>query len=98
MRAVLVRSGGFGGLTRRWCAEPPALAGEGEGQLRAALARAGFFGLPPRLRAARPAPDRFSWSLEVEDGARRHAVHFDEAAAADELMAVVELVQDLAGG
>jgi hypothetical protein len=97
MRAVLVRTGGFGGLTRRWCAEPPALTSEGEARLREAADRAGFFALPPLQRAANPAPDRFGWSLEVEDGARHHAVRFDEDAASDELMALVELVQDLAG-
>ncbi len=98
MRAVLVRTGGFGGLTRRWSAEPPALTAAGEARLRQAADRAGFFALPRQQRAARPAPDRFGWSLEVEDGARHHAIRFDEGAASEELMALVELVQELAGG
>jgi len=98
VRAVLVRTGGFGGLTRRWCAEPPALSREGESRLREAADRAGFFGLPPLQRAARPSPDRFTWSLELQDGARHHAIRFEEGAASEELMALVELVQELAGG
>jgi hypothetical protein len=98
MRAVLIRTGGFGGLTRRWTVEPPALTAEGEARLRQAADRAGFFSQPPLQRAARPSPDRFVWSLEVEDGARRHAIRFDEDAASEELMELVELVQDLAGG
>lgn len=98
MRAVLSRTGGFGGVARRWCAEPPALAGEGEERLRRAAEAAGFWALPPAQRASRPAPDRFTYALELDDGARRHAVRFDEAAAGEALLALVELVQELAGG
>ncbi len=98
MRAALVRSGGLGGLVRRWSAEPPSLDAEGEARLREALARCGFFELPPVLRAEPAQPDRFGYTLEVDDGGRRHAVRFDEGAASEELLDLVALVQELAAG
>ncbi|HEX7625142.1 MAG TPA: protealysin inhibitor emfourin [Anaeromyxobacteraceae bacterium] len=97
MRAVLVRSGGFGGLTRTWRAEPPGLSPEGEARLRGAAGAAGFLALPT-VRQGDPAPDAFQYLLTIEDGPGSHAVRFDDASAGEELLALVELVQDLSEG
>src|SRR6266571_9285130 len=94
MRAVLVRSGGLGGLTRTWRAELPALSPEGEARLREAANAAGFFTLPATL-AGEPVPDGLHYLLTLEDGRRSHAVRFDDASAGEDLLALVELVQDL---
>jgi hypothetical protein len=97
VRAVLIRTGGFGGLTRTWRAELPALSPDGEARLREAAGAAGFFALPATL-AGEPAPDRFHYQLTLEDGGDSHAVRFDDASASEELLALVELVQDLSEG
>lgn len=97
MRALLVRSGGFGGLTRTWRAELPGLSPEGEARLREAAGAAGFFALPTVLPGT-PAPDAFQYLLTIEDGQGSHAVRFDDASAGEELLTLVEVVQDLSGG
>ena len=95
MHVVLERSGGLTGLRRTASLEACALGPTDEGLLREAAERAGFFALPPELSTSEPEPDRFSYRLEIEDGGRHASIRFDEGAAIDALLHLVELVQDL---
>jgi len=97
MRAVLIRSGGLGGLTRTWRAEPPGLSPDGEARLREASDAAGFSTLPAVLEQD-PAPDVFHYVLTLQEGKESRAVRFDDTSAGEELLALVELVQDLSEG
>ena len=98
MRIVLDRSGGLGGVRRSARVVPGALGAPDEGRVRQAVERAGFFALPRELLASRPEPDRFCYRLEIEDGGRKASVRFDEGAASEALLELVDLVQELAGG
>jgi len=98
VRVLLERSGGFAGVRRVARLDPGRLPAADEERLRAAADAAGFFALPPEVRAAKAAPDRFTYRLEMEDGARRRDVRFDEEAASEELRELVELVEELAAG
>jgi hypothetical protein len=95
MRVVLERSGGLAGLRRTASLEACDLGPTDEGLLREAAERAGFFALPRELHTAEPEPDRFSYRLEIEDGGREASVRFDEGAASEALLHLVELVRDL---
>ncbi len=95
MRVVLERNGGLAGLRRTARLETGALGPGDEGRLRKAAERAGFFALPHELRTSKPEPDRFSYRLEIEDGGREASVRFDEGAASEALLNLVELVRDL---
>jgi hypothetical protein len=97
MRVVLERTGGVAGARRALRLASGSLPATVEGRLRDALARAGFFALPRRLAPAQPRPDAFHYRLEVEDGARRHAVEFEESAAGEDLLRLVEEVEAAAG-
>ncbi len=96
MRVILERSGGLAGMRSTARLEGAAIGPAEEERLREAAARAGFFALPPELRAPRPEPDRFSYRLQIEDGGRDLSVRFDESAASEALLDLVELVRELA--
>lgn len=96
MRVVLERSGGLAGLRRVSRLEPAALTPADQALLREAAQRAKLFDLPRALRTPEPRPDRFGYRLEVEDGGRVAEVRFDEGAASEALLDLVQLVQDLA--
>lgn len=96
MRVVLERSGGLSGLRRVARLDACALVPADEGRLREAAHRAAFFALAAELRTPEPEPDRFCYRLEIEDGGQRTAVRFDEGAASEALLELVELVEDLA--
>jgi Emfourin len=97
MRIVLERSGGLAGLRRASRLEGSELGPTDEERVREAAARAGFFGLPAELRASEPEPDRFTYRLEIEDGGRVLSVRFDESAASEALLDLLDLVRDLTG-
>ena len=96
MRLILERSGGFTGLRRVARLEGSTLDPAEERCLRDAAERAAVFALPRELRASEPRPDRFTYRLEIEDAGRETSVRFDEAAASEALLDLVDLVQDLA--
>jgi len=97
MRLKLTRTGGFAGIT-----PPPVevdtamLSKKDAQQIEALVAGAKFFELPQTLKAAKPQPDRFQYSLHITDeGGRDHAVTCDEEAAPAELRRLFQAVRNL---
>jgi len=94
---LLIRTGGFAGLT-----PPPvevdtaALPQKTAQHVELLVAGAKFFELPDTLKAVKPQPDCFQYSLKIvcADG-RQHAIHCDEAAASEPLRELFYAVQNL---
>ncbi len=97
MRLKLTRTGGFAGIT-----PPPvevdtaALSKKDAQHVESLVAGANFFDLPKTLKAAKPQPDRFQYSLKIahEDG-RNHAITCDEEAVSEPLRQLFQAVQNL---
>jgi hypothetical protein len=93
MRITLIRSGGFAGLRR-----PPVvvdtteLTSDDVRQLEACFAAASFYKLKP-VSGSSAQPDRFHYSISVDDHASaRHSVDFSEADAPPALLDLVKLI------
>jgi hypothetical protein len=79
MKISVTRTGGFAGLTESLgnvdtAALPPAQAAEAARLVQAA----GFFALPGELPGGNVGADLFRYEVRVEDGARSHAVAFQD--------------------
>lgn len=97
MRLKLTRTGGFAGIT-----PPPVevdtdmLSKKDAQYIESLVTGAKFFQLPQTLKAARPQPDRFQYSLHItDDDGRDHAVTCDEEAAPAELRELFHAVWNL---
>ena len=97
-RIELVRTGGFAGL-RLQAAVDTAVDDPEAGWYAEQLATLDLAALAvrPVAATARPEPDRFHYSLAVEDDAgASHALEFGESALPDELRPLVERLEQRA--
>lgn len=78
LRVTVTRTGGFAGLTRRWCAEPAEAEASAWHDLIArcpwdAADPAAADGAATRADSTPPQPDRFAWNIQVDQqGAPTH--------------------------
>jgi hypothetical protein len=78
MRATLVRTGGFAGIRLTTKVDTDSLKEDERKQLQQLIESADFFNLPASLLSASPQPDRFQYTLTIEDANRTHTVTMAE--------------------
>ncbi len=94
MRISLERTGGFAGISKKTTVDTANLPAEEAKQLPLLLAAANFYNLPANITVPGNQPDRFQYTLTVEeDNGRQHAVRVNEAALPGTLRSLIEWVQ-----
>jgi hypothetical protein len=93
LRLALTRSGGFGGVRQTFTVDEAALAPADRAELSRLAAAADLWNLPAELSVPAPAPDRFTYRLHAEDGARTKDVRFSELAMTEGLRELVRWVE-----
>jgi hypothetical protein len=93
LKLALTRSGGFGGISQRFAVDEGGLAPKAGAELRRLVDGAAPWSLPAGLAGPAAAPDRFTYRLTVEDGARRRELRFTEQAMTDALAELVRWLE-----
>lgn len=78
MKLSIVRGGGFAGLVQTITVDAKALSPDDADELKARVKEAKLFDLPSKPGAEAEQPDRFTYLVTVEEGARRHRVALAE--------------------
>ena len=92
MRVTLERTGGFAGIKRTAVADTDQLNGETAQKLLELAEQSEFFALPTTIISKGIQPDRFEYTLTVNDGDRVHTVTVGESAQPDSLRQLTEFV------
>ena len=92
MRAILERTGGFAGIKRTSVADTDELSEAAAQKLLKLIEGAEFFTLPETIISKSMQPDRFEYTLTVEDGERTHTVTVGESAQPDSLRVLTEFL------
>ena len=79
MRASLVRTGGFAGVSMSSMVDTDKLPPEDAQRLKQLVESANFFQLPETIAPPKAQPDRFQYRLTVEDDNRSHTVTIAES-------------------
>jgi hypothetical protein len=93
MRISLVRSGGVAGMRRETTIDTSELAPILAQEFHRLVESADLPGLVEPAIRPKTEPDRFRYTLTVEDGARRHAVTFEEHRVPEPLQPLVAALQ-----
>ena len=78
MRITFERLGGFTGLRVRTTIDTQDLSATEARQLKRLVFDAAFFEQPTRITTRKRQPDRFQYTVHIEDGARVHTVVMHE--------------------
>jgi hypothetical protein len=92
MRAILERTGGFAGIKRTSVADTDDLTEAAAQKLMKLIEGAEFFALPETIVSKSLQPDRFEYTLTVEDGERTHTVTVGESSQPETLRALTEFL------
>src|SRR5437763_1786412 len=79
MRASLERTGGFAGVRLASTADTEELSPEDAQRLKQLVDSANFFQLPEADATSKSLPDRFQYTLTVEDGNRKRTITIPES-------------------
>ncbi len=80
MRITIERLGGFAGLRLRKTIDTHTLPAAEARRLKRLVSEAGFFDQPASITSPKRYPDRFQYTLHIEDGANAHTVVIQEDA------------------
>ncbi|BAU08827.1 hypothetical protein NIES592_23790 [Fischerella major NIES-592] len=96
MRISLQRTGGFAGISKKAIIDTANLSPEETQQLYQLLEAANFYSLPPKINAPANQPDRFQYTLTVEENNQQHTLIVGEAALSETLKRLIEWVNNTA--
>ena len=97
MRISFERTGGFAGISRTTTVDTANLPTDEANQLPQLLEAANFYNLPANITAPPSTqPDRFQYTLSVEDKDRSHTVTVSEAALPGTLRPLIEWLNNTA--
>ena len=91
----LERTGGFAGIAQTKTIDADKMPNETHQQLTDLLIAVDFFNLPIHFDSQSLRPDRFYYSLTVEDKGQKHTVSFSETTASSELKAILNILQQI---
>ena len=97
MRVSVTRSGGFAGITRTTTADTNRLAPSDQQQLLALVRQAGLAGAAASQSQAAPQPDRFSYTVTVDDQGRKRSADFSEQSLPEEVRTLISWVGAVEG-
>lgn len=95
MEISLERTGGFAGISRTQTVDIATTSPEIGQQLVTLLTEIDFFNLPIYIQSPSPRPDRFYYSLTVEENGKKHTVSFAETAVSPQLKAILDLLNQI---
>ena len=90
MRISIERTGGFAGMINTKTVDSADLPEHEANQLPQLVEAANFYNLPPDISVPPNQPDRFEYTLTVEQEDRKHTVKVSEAAVPGNLKPLVE--------
>ncbi|MBD2777956.1 protealysin inhibitor emfourin [Iningainema tapete] len=93
MRISFERTGGFAGISRSKTVDTSTMPESEAKQLPQLLEAANFYNLPANITAPPNQPDRFQYTLTVEDQGEEHSVTVSEAAMPGTLRPLIEWLQ-----
>jgi len=93
----VTRSGGFAGITRTTTADTNRLAPGDQRQLVALVRQAGLAGTGPSQSAASPQPDRFSYTVTVDDQGQKLSADFSEQSLPEAVQTLISWVGAVEG-
>jgi hypothetical protein len=85
MRIRFERTGGFMGTRMTVNVDTATLPPDKSEDLVRLVEISGFFDLPEKIVTPTPSPDRFSYTLTIEDEARRHTLETSDEVAPETL-------------
>ena len=97
MRVSVVRGGGFGGLLRTTTADTDRLSPGDRQELAVLVRRAGLPDTPAPAAPEEPEPDRFTYTVTVEDGGHRRSGRFSERSLPEEVRNLISWVGTVSG-
>lgn len=97
MRVSVARGGGFGGLIRTTTADMDRLSPGDREKLPVLVRQAGLFDDPTAPNSEEPEPDRFTYTVMVEDEGRRREVTFSERSLPEEVRNLISWVSTVDG-
>jgi hypothetical protein len=93
----VTRGGGFGGLVRTTTADSAWLSPGDRQEMQALVRRAGLRDDRPAAEPGNPGPDRFTYTVTVEDQGQRHAATFPEQSLPAEVRDLISWVSRVDG-
>jgi len=96
MRISFEHTGGFAGISRTTTVDTANLSADEANQLPQLLEAANFYNLPATITAPPTQPDRFQYTLTVEDKGQEHTVTVSEAALPGTLRQLIEWLNNTA--
>jgi hypothetical protein len=98
VKISIVQGGGIAGLVSTTVADSDSLAPKDAETLRSKVEEAGVFDLDPAATAAGDRqPDRPSYEVTVEDGARRCQIVLEEGSLPDSVRELISWVESVPG-
>ena len=97
MRVSVVRGGGFGGLVRTTTADTDRLSPRDSQELAVLVRQAGLSGAPEAANPREPEPDRFTYTVTVEDKGNRREARFSERSLPEEVRNLISWVGAVSG-
>lgn len=95
MKITVVRTGGVGGMRKEAQIDTSALDSRHADEIHRLVAAADVPGLAEPTISMKGAPDRFHYTLTLEDGARTHAVTFEEERTPERVRPLLEAIRRL---
>lgn len=97
MRVSVVRGGGFGGLVRTTTADTDRLSPRDRQELAALVRLAGLSDAPAAPNPEESEPDRFTYTVTVEDEKHRRKARFSERSLPEEVRNLISWVGAVSG-
>ena len=97
MRVSVVRGGGLAGLIRTTVADTDRLSPGDRQELAVLVRRAGLVDAQPAPGSEEPEPDRFTYSVTVEDQGQNRTMGFSERSLPDEVRNLISWVSTVSG-
>ena len=94
MRISFERTGGFAGMIKTKTFDSAELPENEANRLPKLVEAANFYNLPPDISVPPNQPDRFQYTLTVEQEDRKHTVTVNEAAVPGDLKPLVEWLKN----
>lgn len=97
VRVSVARGGGFGGLVRTTTADMESLSPSDRQEMLALVRQARLFDDPTPPDTGAPEPDRFTYTVTVEDEGHRREARFSERSLPEEVQNLISWVSTVNG-
>ena len=94
LQITFERSGGFAGMRLSTTVDTASLSEKEAQTLRQLLEEADFFNLPAQMVSRSPQPDRFQYTVTVEEDGRQHTVTISEEVMPAKLRPLIKWLMD----